>query len=142
MTWLLAPAVDRSKVRRVVSRIDQILGYPRTLSESEIVRVGVASKAAPRPVTSTQCVVLVHDATGATVLHGAIAVGLDPVITALRERFVEIDGVRKRVREWIADQGWETRADLPGVVSAWSSVTPRDGAAGSADGTPIPEGNE
>lgn len=142
MTWLLAPAADRLKARRVVSRIDQILGYPRTLAESEIVRVGPASQSVPAPRTETQVPVMHHDMTGATILHGAIAIGVDAVITSLRERFVEIDGVRKRIREWIADQAWETRADLPGVESAWSSVTPRDGAGGSVDGVPIPEGLE
>jgi hypothetical protein len=142
VSWLLIPAADRLKARRVVARMDAMLGYPRTLAEGEIQRIGSASQTAPRPFTATQCTVLLHDNTGATVLWGAIAIKLDPVITALRERFVTIDAVRKRIREWIADQGWETRADLPGVAIAWTSVTPRDGAAGSADGTPIPEGSE
>lgn len=142
MSWLLIPAADRLKARRVVARMDEMLGYPRVLAEAEILRLGAASQTTPRPFTATQCTVLLHDNTGATVLWGAIAIKLDPVVTSLRERFVTIDAVRKRIREWIADQGWETRADLPGVATAWTSVTPRDGAAGSSDGTPIPEGSE
>jgi hypothetical protein len=142
MPWLLIPAADRAKARSVISRIDQMLGYPRTLAESEIVRIGAGAQTAPRPVTATQTHVMLHDGTGATILWGAIAIGLDDVIASLRERFVTIDGVRKRVREWITDQGWETRADLPGVLAAWTSVTPRDGGSGSATGVPIPEGSE
>ncbi len=141
MSWLIGPAEDRPKLRRVVARIDAILGYPRTHAESELRRRG-SGPWAPTVRTETQCAVMRHDLTGATILQGAIAISLDEVTDALRDRFVEIDGVRKRVRQWIADQGWEVRADLPGALSAWSELQPRDGEAGSADGVPIPDGEE
>ena len=138
--YLIAPAADRALLRRVLSRLDQILGYPRTHAADEPgVRV---ARGAALPYTEAAFVVFVHDNTGATLLHGAIAVQINGLGDALRERFIEHNGVRKRLREWIADQGWEVRADLPGVRGAWAQVQPRDGGAGSADGVPIPEGSE
>lgn len=143
MTWLLIPATDRAQARRLVQRIDQMLGYPRTLTESEIARIGPASQLVPAPHVESQVSVMVHatDA-GTTQLRGAIAVHVDPIVDALRERVVEIDGVRRRIREWIADRGWQVMAELPGVADRWSMAAPRDGAEGSADGVPIPEGSE
>lgn len=144
MTWIIAPSADRALARRVAQRIDQILGFPRTLAESEITRIGPASQTVPAPRCETEVTVLVHStAAGATLLRGVIAIGIsDAARLALRERFVDRLGTRKRIREWIADQAWEVRADLPGVAENWRDVTPRDGAAGSVDGTPIPEGQE
>jgi len=138
VTWLLIPAADRDKARAVLSRIDAILGYPRTLAEAEIVRIGQASQSAPAPRTETQTAVFVHASdAGVTQLRGAVAIQVDDVIDALRERRVTLDGTRKRIREWIADQGWEVRADLPGVIERWSQVAPRDGGTGSTTGEPI-----
>jgi hypothetical protein len=144
MTWLLAPSTDRLLARRFVARLDQILGYPRTLAESEITRRGPASQTVAAPRCETEMAVYVHSTTaGVTALRGVIAIYInDSAREALRERFIEHDGVRKRVREWIADQGWQVFADRPGVDGNWTNVTPRDGAAGSADGVPIPEGAE
>lgn len=141
MAWLLIPSSDRPAARRVISRIDAMLGYPRQHAASELTRLGAGIHASIVR-TETQAMVLLHDATGALVLHGAIAIHVDAVVDAMRERFVDLDGVRMRIREWIAVRAWEVRATLPGVDTAWSSVTPRDGAAGSADGEPIPEGSE
>lgn len=145
MTWLLIPATDRAQARRVVQRIDQMLGYPRQLAESEITRIGAASQRIPieRIRTETQTVVLVHsESAGVAQLRGAVAILVDDVVDALRGRFVEIGGVRRRIREWIVAQGWQVRASLPGAESNWRQVAPRDGAEGSADGVPIPEGAE
>lgn len=140
MSYLLAPATDRALMRRVLQRVDQILGWPRTHVDGEAgYRRG---RNAPAAHTESQFAVYVHDATGATILHGALAVHIDGISAALRERFVDHEGTRKRLREWIADQGWEVRADLPGVASAWTRVLPRDGAEGSATGMPIAEGDE
>jgi hypothetical protein len=140
--YLIAPATDRVLLRRFLGRIDQILGYPRAhaLSEAEV-RV---SAGGPLPVTETAFVVYVHDAVNdAPILHGAIAVQVDGIAESLRERFLENgSGVRKRLREWIQDQGWEVRPDLPGTRLAWTRIAHRDGAAGSATGVPIPEGSE
>jgi hypothetical protein len=138
--YLCAPAADRALFRTVISRADQILGYPRTHASGEP-DVVIAS-GAPAPVTSAAFAVFVHDNTGAEILHGAVAAQVDGITSALRERFVEHNAVRKRIREWIADQGWELRATLPGVRSAWTRLAARDGAAGSATGVPIPEGQE
>lgn len=144
LRYLLAPATDRALVRRVLSRVDQILGYPRQHAESEITRTGPRARAIPIASirTETAFAVLVHDATGAEILHGAIAVQIDGIADALRERFIEHGGVRRRLREWIAAQGWEIRAALPGQADAWAQVAARDGGEGSADGRPIPEGEE
>lgn len=143
MPWLIAPAADRPLVRRIVARLDAILGYPRQLAESEITRVG-GGRHVPIELlrTDAQTVVMLHDMTGAAAIQGAVAIWVDPVIDALRERFVEHLTIRKRVREWIADRGWEVRATLPGVASAWALLPHRDGAAGSSDGQPIPDGAE
>lgn len=142
MTWLLIPAADRAKARTVVSRMDAVLGYPRTLAESEITRIGPVSQTIPAPRCETQTAVMLHDATGAAALHGAIAIQVDDVVQSLRERPVDIDGTRKLIREWIADQAWQTQPTLPGVLAAWANVTPRDGGTGSADGRPIPESED
>lgn len=141
MRWLLIPAADRPKARRIAGRIDAILGYPRTHAEAEVTRHGRGPHAAT-VYTETQCMVLVHGDTGHTSLHGAIAVSVDDVTDALRERFVTIDAVRKRIRQWIADQGWRVFDDLPGVSDAWMRLAPRDGEPGSSTGEPIPEGSE
>lgn len=109
MTWVLAPSGDRALARRVAQRLDQILGYPRTHAEPELTRRGRGPHA---PTVSTETLVAVHihsTTAGATLLRGAIAIGIsEDARLALRERFVEHNAVRKRIREWIADQGWES----------------------------------
>lgn len=139
---IICPSTDRLLMRKFASRLDQNLGYPRTLAESEIERTGPASQRAPRPRIDTAWTVWIHDNTGAPLLHGAIALEVNGIADRLRDRFVEHLTIRKRARQWIADQGWVIRADLPGDVAAWSLLPPRDGASGSADGRPIPEGEE
>jgi hypothetical protein len=139
---ITAPASDRPLVRRFAQRLDQILGFPRTLAESEVTRTGPASQSAPLPRIETAFAAHVRDATGAVILHGAIALEVDGRAVELANRFVEHAATRKRVSEWVADQGWQIRGDLPGDPEAWTALEPRDGAAGSADGTPIPEGSE
>jgi hypothetical protein len=129
MTWLLAPTADRPIVRKMLRAIDVLLGYPRTLAESEITRVGNGPHA-PTSRTETQCAVRVNTNLG------AIAVSVDAVIQALRDRTVQIDGEQIRVR--IDDLGWELRANLPGNAANWTPVPPRDGGAGSTTGEPVP----
>lgn len=143
MPWVIAPAADRALLRRIVARLDAILGYPRQLAESEVTRVG-GGRHVPIELlrTDAQTTVMVHDATGAVALHGAVALFVDPVLDGLRERFVDHLATRKRVRLWIADQAWQVRADLPGVAAAWSALPHRDGAEGSANGAPIADGAE
>lgn len=143
MTWVLAPSADRALARRVAQRLDEILGYPRTHAEPELTRRG-SGPHAPTVSTETLIAVFVHSTTaGATLLRGVIAINIsDAARAALADRVVEHSSVRKRVREWIADQGWEVRADRPGLDANWTDVTPRDGAQGSATGVPIPEGEE
>lgn len=141
MTWLVIPASDRALARRVVQRIDEVLGYPRALSEADVSRIGTVSRTAPIAglTTESQAIVMLHvsDA-GTTALRGAVAIGVDPVVNALRDRVVDIDGVRRRIRDWIAAQGWQVFGSLPGAIDRWSQVVPRDGATGSPDGVPIP----
>jgi hypothetical protein len=139
--YVIAPAADRTLFRRILGRADEILGFPRTHSTAEG-NVQIASGAAA-PVTEAAFAVFLHDNTGATILHGAVAAQVNGISDLLAGRFFENgSGVRKRLSAWIADQGWEVRADLPGVRSAWTRVAHRDGAAGSATGVPIPEGSE
>jgi hypothetical protein len=143
MSWLLIPAADRAIARRIVARLDAILGYPRAHAEAEVTRRGGGRHVPIALVrTDAETCVMLHDMTGAAALQGAVAIGVSDVLDAMRDRFVEYEGTRRRVREWIADRGWEVRANLPGVDAAWSERPARDGAAGSADGVPIAEGAE
>ena len=78
MTWLLAPSTDRLLARRFVARLDQILGYPRTLAESEITRHGPASQSVAAPRCETEMAVYVHSTTaGVTALRGVVDVDAD-----------------------------------------------------------------
>lgn len=144
MAWLLIPADDRAAARKLAQRIDQILGYPRDLAESELRRIGPTPPggwAACR--TETAPLIMVHDDTGAAQLHGAIALQTDAIVEAMADaRSFDVDGSKRRLRAIIADRGWVLRAELPGQPEAWSAVAARDGAEGSADGVPIPEGEE
>lgn len=146
MMWLLIPGSDRPAARRVVGRIDQILGYPRQHAAGEIARNGVASQAVPALVirTETQMDIRIHSTTaGLLALRGVIAINVNSVVDALRGRYFDIgDGVRKLLRDIITERGWEVRATLPGLEENWTRVATRDGEAGSADGVPIPEGSE
>lgn len=149
MGYLLIPASDRAAARRLLGRIDQIAGYPRTLAESELTRRG------PTPpggwatcVTDTAVSVWLHDASGAAQLHGAIGIhfGRD-LVDMLDTRSVDVldGGGKRRIRQIITGRGWQLRSDaqgLPGEPEAWMRVAHRDGAEGSADGVPIPEGEE
>lgn len=148
MRWLLLPADDRPAAREIVSRIDQILGYPRQHAEGELARHGRAPAGGwPAVRTETQVPVYVHDDTGVAQLHGAIAIGVDGVVEAIADsRNIDVgDGIRRRLRDTIAARGWVLRSDaqgMPGEPDAWTRVAHRDGAEGSADGRPIPEGEE
>lgn len=139
--FLLVPSSDRALLRRVLARVDQILGYPRELDPSEY-RRGPGRHSAAAPRTETACAVHIHADSGPLALHGVIAVTVDGLADALSERFIEHNAVRKRLREWVADQGWVLRDSLPDPEGPWSAVAPRDGADGSVDGIPIPEGEE
>lgn len=146
MRALLGAGTERAAFRRLWSRLDQITGYPRTLAESEITRTGPASQRAPRPYIESLFYGLVHDDTGATILHGAIALVVDELPDGLLRRRIEHGGTTRTLAEWIQrgrdTRGWEVRSDLPGQPEAWTIVQPRDGAVGSATGEPIPEGEE
>ena len=151
MTWLLIPAADRTRARHLVGRLDAIMGYPREHAEAEILRVGPASQRVPLASIRTDalCAVYRHDLTGAAQLHGAIAVLIDDAAReALRNRRITIDGVTRRVAEWIQALGWQVRATLPDLPTTidepnpWTRLAHRDGGEGSATGTPIPEGDE
>lgn len=141
---LCGASTERAAFRTLWSRLDQITGYPRTHSADEPgVRIG---RGAPLPYTETLFAGFIHDDTGATILHGAVALMVDEVPPGLLARRITHGGVTRTLAEWIAwgqaNRGWEVRADLPGVAAAWTRVQPRDGAAGSADGVPIAEGDE
>jgi hypothetical protein len=143
MTWLLVPATDRAILRRVLGRLDAIVGYPRTHSRSE--PGVVCAPSSPLPTTIALATVLRHDLTGPAQLQGALAVRIKPDMRAtLSRRVVETADGRKTLAAWITDRAWELRADLPDpptlAANHWTLLAPRDGAAGSADGTPIPEG--
>ena len=141
MKWLLIPASDRPAARRLVARLDQILGYPRTLAAGEYVRHGGGRHTVPR--VETAIAVLVHDDTGASALTGAIAISVTDVVAAMQDRQVDVgDGARRRVRDIIVARGWRISDTLPGQREAWAQVAARDGQPGSADGVPIPEGEE
>jgi hypothetical protein len=132
-TYLLAPVADRDLLRWVLSRCDQILGYPRTHLASE---PGVTVGAGGAPYTETVWVVYYNASAG------MIAVVIDGFITALRDRFIEHNSVRKRLSQWVADQGWTITTAAPANPANWVRVPHRDGGAGSATGVPIPEGAE
>lgn len=153
MGYLLIPGSDRAIARRLVARIDQIAGYPRTLAESELRRVG-RTPPGGWATCSTDAAVVVwrHDATGPAQLAGAIAIHYGPdVVRMLSRRLVDPeDGAGKRlIQQIIADRGWVLRTDAQGLPDPgdetrqpWTRLAHRDGADGSADGVPIPEGKE
>jgi len=140
-TVLIAPVGDRLRVQRVVARLDQILGYPRTHSIGEP-GVRVATGRLP-PRTESSCAVLLHS-------DGRVAVVIsDETRAEVAERIIDDgQGARKKLRTWIQDQGWQVATSLPDqpssvdMPSPWTVLPVRDGAAGSADGVPIPEGAE
>lgn len=143
MTWIIIPATDRARARAFVARLDAAMGYPRTHARDEPGLV--LHERSPAPRTETLCMLLRHDATGPAQLHGAVAILIDESTRkALRDRRVTIDGVTRSVARWVEVLGWQARASLPGApttiyeVSPWSQLPPRDGAAGSATGVPIP----
>lgn len=140
------PAADRPIARALWERLDEIEGFPRTLAESEITRIGPASQRVPAPYTETLFTAYVHDDTGAAALHGAVALTIDEPPEGLMRRRLTYNGTTRTLREWvdvgIANRGWQIRDALPGVAEAWSLVAPRDGEAGSADGVLIAEGAE
>ena len=138
---LLVPFVDRAILRRVLQRIDQILGYPRDLDPSEYTR-GPGRHSATPPRTETAFGVRIHANTGPVALRRLIAVTVDDGADRLGGRFIEHNSVRKRLRDWVRDQGWQIRDELPDPDGPWTAVEPRDGADGSATGVPIPEGEE
>jgi hypothetical protein len=131
--YLLVPVADRDLLRWVLSRCDQILGYPRTHSASE---PGVRWGPCPAPVTETVWEVWYNATTG------TIAVLVTGIATQLADRFVEWQSVRKKLSAWIADQGWTLTSATPANPQNWVRVAHRDGGAGSATGLPIPEGSE
>jgi len=145
--YLLVPFVDRDLLRSLLARLDQIKGYPRVHTlDDPIVQVGAAFRGwTTPPYTETLFAVQIHDTTGPLALRRVIAVTVDDLATALAERYIAHLGVRKRLREWVADRGWKLVTTLPeGDLdpSPWSPVPVRDGAAGSADGVPIKDGDE
>ena len=146
MAWLLIPGSDRAAARKLVARIDQILGYPREeTAATGVVHVGPGRH--PAVVrTESQTMILVHDATGPALLDGVIAISTDAVVDAMKDRLVDVRGVKQRIQDIIAERGWEVRAALPDPADEtrdpWTRVEPRDGAQGSADGVPVPEGQE
>lgn len=142
--YLCGDKDQRAAFRTLWSRLDQITGYPRTHSADEHgVRV---ARGRPLPYTETLFAGFVHDDTGATVLHGAVALMVDDPPDGLMRRRITHADTERTLAEWIAwgeaNRGWVVRATLPGVESAWTQVAPRDGGEGSADGKPIPEGEE
>lgn len=152
MRVLLVPptATDRDIARRLVARIDQILGLPRAHTRDE---EGVAWD--PRGTCFTESLfgIFLHDSTGPSQLHGVVALVVDDPPDRILRRIIERDGTRRTLREWIqwlvANRGWVLRdGDLPdaaGIDDAhnpWTMLPPRDGEPGSADGQPIPEGEE
>ena len=143
LRYMLVPFADRDVLRSLIVRLDQIVGFPRTHSASEHgISIGAGNKP---PYTETLFAVQIHDTTGPLALQRVIAVTVDDLATALAERFITHLGVRKRLREWVIDRGWQLRTTLPEgdlEPSPWSPVPVRDGAAGSATGVPIAEGSE
>lgn len=142
--YLIGASTERAAFRQLWQRLDQITGYPRTHSADEPgVRIG---RGAPPPYTETLFAGFVHDSTGATILHGAVALMVDEVPPGLLSRRITHGGTTRTLAEWIAwgeaNRGWQVRASLPGAESAWTRVAHRDGAEGSATGVPIPEGSE
>jgi hypothetical protein len=144
MSWLLIPPADRAIARAILGRIDEIMGFPRTHLEDEIVRVGPVAQTVPAPRTETQSLVMRHSTVaGLAALRGVIAIDLGAIRGALGERFFVVNSQRRRLREVIVGRNWEVRqGDLPGSGENWLPLPARDGAAGSANGTPIPEGAE
>jgi len=144
--YLLVPAADRAILRTLLGRLDAIMGYPRTHARGEPDLV--IGPRAPLPRTDTLVAVYRHDLTGAAQLHGALAVAIDDYGTRLGSRRVTHNGTTRTLAEWITALGWQVRTTLPEAPTTlddpnpWTRLAPRDGAAGSATGTPIPEGDE
>ena len=139
MRVLLVPdtAYDRGVARRLWSRLDQIEGYPRTHSADE---PGVA--AAPgRPLPRTETLWAGYERE-----DGVIALPTGGVPERLRSRRISYGGTTRTVEEWIgrlvAERGWQFVETLPGEPEEWQPLAVRDGADGSPDGVPIPEGDE
>ncbi len=143
MAWLLVPGTDRAALRRVLRRIDEILGYPRAHAADE---PGVKAGRSGLPYTDAALAVWLHDASGPVQLHGAIAVDVDGIAAALADRQIDAGAGRQRLRDIIAARGWAVRADLPDPNelerAPWTRLAHRDGEPGSVDGRPIPEGEE
>lgn len=135
----LVPATtyDRAVVRRLWSRIDQIEGYPRTHALDEPGwQIGSAVKQAPR--TETEWSALVRD--------GVVALFTGEVPAKLLARRITYSSTTRTLGQWLdqltTNRGWQLVAELPGDPEEWQPVPVRDGAAGSADGVPIPAGEE
>jgi len=143
LRYLLVPFADRDLLRQVLVRLDQIVGFPRTHSPGEPgLSIGAGGKI---PYTETLFSVQIHGTTGPLALRRVISVTVDDLAAALGERSISHLGVRKRLREWVADRGWKLVTTLPEndlEPRPWSPVPVRDGAAGSATGVPIKEGAE
>jgi len=149
MSHLLAPVVDRVKVRRLLRAIDTLLGWPHQHTESEVIRRGKGPHAPIASIrTETQTSVQLHAARGvlavqidsvimalrgqeADVMDGAIhriRVQIDSVIMALRGQEADVmDGAIHRIRVRIDDAGWQVRANLPWPDEDWTQLQPRDG---------------
>lgn len=149
MKSLLVPATatDRDIARIIWARLDVIYGFPRTLAESEITRTGPASQSAPLPYMETLFWASLHDATGATALHGVVALSVDDPPAGMLARNLTYNSTTRTFGEWItwleATRGWQRwTGDLPGQSEAWTLLAARDGDPGSTDGVPIPPGAE
>jgi len=123
MSHLLAPVVDRVKVRRLLRAIDTLLGWPHQHTESEVIRRGKGPHAPIASIrTETQTSVQLHAA------RGVLAVQIDSVIMALRGQEADVmDGAIHRIRVRIDDAGWQVRANLPWPDEDWTQLQPRDG---------------
>lgn len=139
MRALLVPATayDRGVARRLWSRIDAILGYPRRHARDEPGwQVGARC---PDPYTETQWLAYVRR-------DGVVALVIDEPPEGLLRRRISYGGTTRTLGQWLqrlrADRGWQIVRELPGEPEEWTPVAPRDGEDGSPDGRPIADGSE
>ena len=148
MGYLIGPAADRPKARKLLRRLDEMAGYPRDVT-AECTRIGPTPPGGWVDVQTDAIVsVYLHDNTGAAQLQGAWAIHYGPEaarMVAVRLWDPEDGGGKRALRDIITELGWVIRTDaegLPGQPEAWTLLPVRDGEPGSATGVPIPEGQE
>lgn len=137
MRALLVPATatDRDIARRLWSRLDIAMGFPRTHDAADTDVSGAATS--PRTESAFYAMRRPSD--------GVVALVVDDPPAGLLRRRIERNGTVRTLGEWIAllraNRGWQLVTELA-ANDGWVLLTPRDGEAGSPDGRPVPESED